>query len=90
MTVTRSGFGGLTTLLTEIKSGRRQGIFEINGRSAVAVDSPVVIARHSRPKDGVASLAYDRAIQYSETPVSLTSAAGYWMPRSRRGMTVER
>jgi H+-translocating NAD(P) transhydrogenase subunit alpha len=28
-----------------------------------------VIARHSRPKDGVASLAYDRAIQSSPKPV---------------------
>src|SRR5437868_4973399 len=49
--------------------------------------SEFVIARHSRSKNGVASLAYDRAIQQPPAPVKRTSADGYWMPRLKRGMT---
>ena len=36
----------------------------------------------------LSSPGLDRAIQYSEAPEGLSSAAGYWMPRLKRGMTV--
>jgi len=45
-----------------------------------------VIARHSRSKNGVASLAYDRTIQYAVPPRSIANADGYWMP-AFAGMT---
>jgi len=41
-----------------------------------------VMAGHSRPKDGVASLAYVPAIHVSEFSGSKT-----WMPGTRPGMT---
>jgi len=37
--------------------------------------TPFVIARHSRSKNAVASLAYDRAIQYSVSPTMRTKPA---------------
>jgi hypothetical protein len=45
--------------------------------------SPLVIARHSRSKNGVASLAHAQAIQYSVTFQYFRSAGGYWMSRLR-------
>ncbi len=39
------------------------------------------------PTPRVVIARLDRAIQYSETLVMLAVAAGYWMPRLKRGMT---
>jgi hypothetical protein len=46
-----------------MSSDRRQD-FQDGGNDNLSITarSSAVIARHSRPKDGVASLAYDRAI----------------------------
>ena len=45
----------------------------------------VVVARHSRSKNGIASLAYDRAFQYTVLSVAAdkTSDTDYWIARFR-------
>jgi hypothetical protein len=59
-----------------------------------SAESAIVIAGHSRPKDGVASLAYDPAIHDDSPRVAaesfVTAARTAWMPGSSPGMTAER
>jgi hypothetical protein len=56
--------------------------------SATHVQSTTVIVRHSRLKNGVASLAYDRTIQYAVPHRSRANACVDWMP-AFAGMTTE-
>src|SRR5437868_2824317 len=49
---------------------------------------PSVAARSSSPRNLSGAIArFNRAIQYSVMPRSITFASGYWMPRLKRGLT---